>query len=384
MAKLNLSHLVDTQRVLDEAFKHPALQYKAKSTKRPTIEQATKVACSVVEDILIEHIREELKPRLEEAYETHVLCNGEHADADNQDDWENMVDEMVEEAITEYTPVLSQDWLGKNTIATSLHMEEDGIEKFCLSLAKEYFKQLTYDTTTGASKSTNKILASAGIVLADVEARLEAHNNQTPKENAAMQQQLETDLDGVLVKIATHVGKDHDRVTVYDDLDYASDDDEILAQGAAARLGITEEDLSVLQTERMVNGPDSVQAMADRIVELADGGKKAKKPKKEKAVKKPEPEPEPEPEETDEANEAEGNIDPVILNALKDCGGKDADIAVGLGVSRATYNNYLNGKYAFSPNEEQLGYLRAEVVERLNILHNALGKLDGVEPESVF
>lgn len=383
MAAIQLSHLVDSAQVLEQTFKHPVLQFKPKSVKRPTVEQALKVACSVVEDLFIEYVRDNLKPVLDEAYETHVLCNGEHADAENPDDWENMVDEMVEEAIAEYTPHLSQDWLGKNTIATALHLE-DGVEKFCLSLAKEYFKQLTYDKNTGGAKSAAKILSSAGIVQEQVAERLEKHNNPTTEETEIMTTQQSEDLDVVLAKIAQHVGADHDRMAVYDDLDYASDDDEILANGAAARLGIDEDDLSFLQTERMVNGPDSVQAMADRVVELAEGGakkpKKAKTPKKEKPVKV---EKKPEPVE-DEASEAEGDIDPAVLNALKDCGGKDADIAIGIGVSRATYNNYVNGKHKFSPNAEQASYLRSEIVGRLNILHEALGKLDGVEPETVF
>lgn len=388
--KVLIAALIDTQATLDEAFRNPALRIKANSAKRPTLDQATKAVLQEVEMSVIDHIQSELEPVLNEAYETHVLCHGEREDAEVPEEWDEMVDELAEEAITPYTEVLSQDWLGRNTIGTAFHLE-GGIAKFCASLGREYFKQLTYDEDI--QESPPKILSSAGITKADIEARLEIHNNPTKEESEAMSEQQNEELEAVLLKIATHVGKDHDQLEVYNDVDLCSDDDEVLANGAAPRLGIEEADLAVLQTERVINGPEAVQAMCDRIIELGDGSKAKKAPKAKKAA---EPKPAPAPKAAKKPAKApaiaetapvaaEGAvITPEVLNTLKDCGGKDAELALGIGTSRATYNNYVNGKSEFKPTVEQHNFIRQEVVDRINALHEALATLDGTEAEVVY
>lgn len=395
MKKVHISALIDTDSTLDEAFRNPALRIKPKSAKRPTIDQAVKAVVQEVELAVIEHIVGELKPVIEEAYETHILVNGERDEAEVVEEWEEMVDELAEEAIQQYVDVLSQDWLGRNTIGTAFHLD-DGITKFCNSLGREYFKQITYDKETGGSKSPVKILSSAGITKDQIEARLAIHNNPTKEETKAMEEQQNNELDGVLTKIAAHVGKDHDLNEVYNDIDLASDDDEILGEGAAARLGIEIEDLNVLQTERLLNGPDAVQAMCDRIVELSAGGAKATKVKTTKAKKAPEPKAvkapkapkAPEIVDNDPlgiSDETGAVITPETLTTIKDCGGKDAELALGIGVSRATYNNYVNGRSEFKPTVEQHNFLRQEVVDKLNLLHVALAALDGSdEPQEVY
>lgn len=398
MAKVHISALIDTDSTLDEAFRNPALRIKPKSSKRPTIDQAIKAVIQEVELAVIEHIVDELKPVLEEAFETHTLCQGERDEAEVVEEWDEMVDELAEEAIAQYTDVLSQDWLGRNTIGTAFHLD-DGITKFCNSLGREYFKQITYDKETGGSKSPVKILSSAGITKDQIEARLAIHNNPTKEETKAMEAQQNEELDGVLNKIAAHVGKDHDLNEVYSDIDLASDDDQILGEGAAARLGIEVDDLNALQTERLLNGPEAVQAMCDRIVELTSGPAKAPKVKTVKA-KAPKPAPEPKapkapkapkvPEIVDNdplgvSDATGGYITPEVLTTIKDCGGKDAELALGIGVSRATYNNYVNGRSEFKPTVEQHNFLRQEVVDKLNLLHVALAALDGSdEPQEVY
>jgi len=401
---LNIAALVDADQALAGAFTTPAMRIKPRSDKRPTLDQAMNAVAGVVEVAVIQHFKDELGPVLAETLETHVLVHGEcpelpkqdtvtkeeyEAAYDTKDGWETALDELVEEAIAEYTPVLSQDWLGRNTIATAIHLP-DGIDKFCTSLGKEYFKQVTYDTENGRQKSAVKILAEAGIASAKIEAALAVHNNPpTEKEIASMSAKASEDVEPVLAKIAAHVGKDHDIMNVYNDLYLASDDDEILAMGAAARLGITEEEVMTLQNDRLMNGPEAVQLMSDRIIEITNGG--AKKPKK-KAAKKKEPEAEPEAPTNEPAPEVkqpptqtvEGIVRPDILVALKACGAKDTDMAVGMGLSRATYNNYLNAKFPFTPSPEQRAFLRNEIVIRANGILAALALLDGTEEQEVF
>lgn len=397
MSKVHISALIDTQATLDEAFRNPALRIKAKSAKRPTLDQATKAVVQEVELAVIDHISGELEPVLQEAYDTHVLCHGERDDSEVPDEWDDMVDELTEEAITPYTSMLSQDWLGRHTIGTAFHLE-GGINKFCAALGREYFKQLTYDSELGSSKSPAKILSSAGITSQDIEARLEIHNNPSKEESEAMTQAQNEELEAVLTKIAAHVGEDHDILAVDEDLDLASDEDPILAGGAAARLGIEETDLAILQTERVINGPEAVEAMHDRINELAKAGKKPAS-KTTKAKKSAEPKAPPAPKATKKPAKApeivdndplgvgaaaQGKISAETLTTLKDCGGKDAELALGVGVSRATYNNYVNGKSEFTPTPEQHTFIRQEVVDRINALYAALAELDGTEAETVF
>lgn len=377
MKDMPITSLIPITGLIDRAFKRPVMRIKPKSTKRPDLDAALKSLLDQVQEEVIETIASQVAEKVGEALEGHILMDGEHADSESKDEWEAAVDDLVEQAIEEYVPVLSQDWLGQNTIGAGLHLP-DGVKKFAMSLGKEYYKQITY------KQSPTQILSRAGIETEHVEAALKLHNNPTEQEIKNMADQTDDDLQVVIEKIAEHIGKDpSDTMAVYDDIDLASEDDAILAEGAAPRLGIGAKEINILQLGKLVHGTDLMDMVLQGVEAYwTNKGKRGpRKPAADKKAKPPKAPKLPAPVSTDET---EGNITVTTLVALKECGASDIEMAKNLGVSRATYNNYVNGKTDFNPSDDQMSFVRGEVVDRINKLHEALAEIDGVEPETVF
>lgn len=375
-----LSTILNSEEIIEAAFGQPKMKINPRSKKIPSLDEALKAVTVEIEQATVRYVAEQYEPKLQEAYETFVLIHGERPeDADEAEVWDDQADAMVEETLEDYIRILSQDWLGTHTIGSGIH-EEGGVSKFAHSLGKEYYKQITY------GKTPAQIMSSAGIVKESVEARLASHVQPTEKEKQAMAEQQDTDLNTVIEKIADHIGKDHDVMAVYDDLDLVSDDDDGLAFGAAARLGIAESDVDTLRIVRLEHGRDTVDVLQHAIQKVLDGDKPEKKKAPAKKAKEAKPAPAekaPKPEKKAPASTASG-ADGSVLAALKANGAPDTDTAKGLGFSRTTYTNIVNGKSKFTPTEDQVAFLRGLVVDKLNELHEALGKLDGNEPEVVF
>lgn len=366
------------EKVIDEAFRHPVMKIKPRAANPyPTLDDALKATISAIEYQVVNAVADQVRPILTDLLQLQELTDGEFEQADDPDAWESALDDQVENAIEDYVNTLSADWLANHTIGCGLHLK-DGIEKFIMSMGREMYKQLTYDKTPA------QIMSAAGVVKQQIEARLDTHN--TAKEEPDMDTQNE-ERDAVIAKIAAHVGKDYDVMQVYEDLDLVSDDDENLAMGAAPRLGIDETDVEWLQMERLTHGEDTADVLSAALAEAVKGG--AKKPVKKAAPAKPKAaakkpaKAKAEPE--DEAASSEGAVSAESLQKLKEaCTFKDVDVAQAMGVSRATFNNWVNGKTAADLSADQYTALRSEVVTRLNALHEVLGELDGGEPEVVF
>lgn len=392
---MNIEDVVTPARILEDAFAHPSLRIKVRSTKRPDIDLALKTVLKTVEMSFASAMADRIRAEMQPEYDMYVLVNGEFEDAEDQGAWEAGIDDVVERVCEAHQKYLSADWLGRNTIGTSLHMP-GGMDKFCASFGLEFFKELTH------GKSPNKIMSNAGIPTAMVEKALAAHLKKAETEKETMSKNDDDALSAVISKIAEHVGADYDVMTVYEDLDLVSDEEDVLAHGAAPRLGLNLDDVATLQGERLIHGSGTADVLAEMLkakfnpVEEEKGTKskgkgKAKVEAKPAPVEKPKTsarkpakvEPEPEPEIDDESADAEGNIDPIVLAALKECGAQDTKMAEAIGVSRATYNGYANGKAAFIPNAEQWDVLRGEVVFRINKLLEALGTMDGEDYEAV-
>ena len=181
-----------------------------------------------------------------------------------------------------------------------------------------------------------------------------------------------TSAEDLAAKIKSHVGNDFDQMTVYEDLELACDDDEILANGAGKRLGLDEDDVQALQMVVLEYGEDTADHMIELIGNASAG--KADKPKAERKAAAPKK----------DAKPAEGAVDANVLVLMKNHGStKDTEMSATLGVSRATYNNWLNGKNAFSPDGDQYSAVRDELVRNINGLLEALATLDGTEQMEV-
>lgn len=378
---MRLDELVPNKAtLLDKAFAHPVMKIKPRAANPyPSMDDALKATINAIEYSVIETVAEEIKPALEDVLLNRTIMDGDYDDAEDKDAWESATDDLVEAAIEKYVPICSQDWLGNHTIGCGLHLK-DGVQKFATSLGREVYKQLTY----ALEKSPAKIMSAAGVVQKDVEARLTLHNQTKEK---PMSDDTES-LDAVIAKIAEYVGKDYDILTVYDDLDFASDDDDNLAFGAAARLGIEPEEIEVLRDVRLMQGDDTAQHLSDLLEAAAKGtGKKkaAAKPKAEKPAAAPKAPAKPKAAAKPAKGEATGAVSADTLQKMKEaCVFKDADVAQRLGVSRATFNNWVNGKTAADLNANQTTELRDEIVTRANLLLEALAELDGTEAQMVF
>jgi predicted transcriptional regulator len=384
--------------ILDYAFDHPALRITPRTRNTPTLDTAIKAVVSAIEDAVIMHFANLLKPELQDAYDNYLLFNGEHDDADDQNEWESGMDDVVEKIIEPHERLLSADWLGRNMVNVDLHVE-DGIHKLSMKFGQECYNTLTQDLEEGTRKSPAKVMSSAGITSLEVEARLQEHiaiNKTKPKEETETMA-TDTPLNAVLSKIAEHVGKDFDELLIYDDFDQVSDDDELLAQGAAQRLGgLDADEIAELAALRMEHGDDTATQLIEMLREQFTSKKKpGKKTVSEKldaaeaalGVNKKTPAAKPsKPEPDDAAAEAEASdvISIVVFEALKECGAQDAAMGQLLGVSRPTYNNYVNGKSECKLDDSKRMLLRQEVVDRINKLHVALAELDGTEAEEII
>lgn len=375
---MNLSSIINTHGLIEQAFTQPAMRIKPRSQKRPDMDVALKCVVNQIETSVIEEVAASVAEKLEEGYALYTVVNGDHADSPTKGAWESGIDEMVEAAIEPWVEVLSADWLGVNTIDTDLH-KDNGIAVFANKLGKEYYKQLTYE------KSPAQIMSSAGVLKKEVEAALIIHINPTEEEQSAMATTENAELDAVIQKIAAHIGKDHSVMDVYSDLEMVTvDDDEILASGAAPRLGIDDNDVLVLQMLALEHGSDTPDVI-QKLIEALHGSAKPRKGARAKAAAKPTPvEAEEPPEDEAAAEEASQSIDVKALEALKAAGETDAVMAEGMGVSRATYNNYVTGKTEFAPTSDQAGFVRDKIVEKINILNEALAGIDGTPVNVVF
>lgn len=384
---MNLYEVVSGGYVLSEMLKHPTMRIKKTSKAFPTLEQAMKATCATVEAVAIRTLAEQVQPAFEEILETQILVDGEWADSDDKDAWESAVDDKVEEAIEYYVPHLSADWLGRNMTACGIH-EKDGCSKLAMSLGKEVFKQLTYHKDGETNKSPAQLLSAAGITQDQIEEKLEEHIKAFENGEHDMSTDTTEELNTIIATIAERLGKDFDRMAVNDDFDLASDDDDTLAGGAGARLGLDDAQIKVLQGVRFEQEDNTADYLSDLLEKAVAGGKKApaKKPAAAKAAPAAPKTAKPVKEEAeDPAAEAEGGmVNAEVLGKLKLLGVKDDETAKGLGVSRATYNNWANGKTSFELNNDQTVFIRELIVERINTMHECLAVVDGTEAEVII
>lgn len=318
---------------------------------------------------------------LREKYDEYTMFNGERPPVPGGDpaEWDSGLDDAVAEVFAPHVESLSADWLGKNTVDCRLH--EDGeVAKLARNFANEVWKNVT----TG--KAPLAALAEANVSLEWVRyvctGSTEAPEADTPPS---------FDMGGVvetLKAILAVAGEAFDPMALYDELDNASDTDDVLAIGAMQRL-VPHVDESghryyalQLQNFRACNAeaPDKLLEMLTALatnpsaydnlptavvddVPLPSERKSRSRPKKSEPQEAP-----------------LGAMDHRILALLKDHANvADKELAEKIGVSRATMNNHVNGKTPFIPSDAQRDYIRNTVWEHLEGLLEAFSRLDGVQ-----
>lgn len=354
--------------------------------------QAMKTAAAIVENNFTASYRNELSEKLSEAFDMYVINNGdaETVDAERKDDYAAGWDAQIEGVLEEYDALLSANWLGTCTDEDML--APGAIDRMCSSFGKEVYKQATRDTETNKAKSTAKILSAAGIVEADIEALMQTRNGAKPGENPL------TDIRAALAPVYETVydmyGGEYPDLT--DDLDWLTDDDDLMAQAAAERLGARVEDRATFRDFRRLWG-DSTVAQCCRLLDemKANGGPTAAPVEAPAAAETPAPAPSTAPAIPSPTGEkparkprtpkaapqaVSGTVPAECLALFKEnAKAKDEDVAEKLGVSRATYNNMVNGKTPCTPDDVQRLELREMMVEKANGMLKALALFDGTE-----
>lgn len=373
-----LSDLIgDKFAVIEAAMKHPAMHPK----RKPTMETALKAVVAQVELVAAEAFRQQIEPLIDEAYGMYTINNGEYADVEpmQRDDWESGLDDVIENVFEPYMDYLSQNWLGSVPMDAKL-WEEDAVAKLAQSAGKEVFKQLAHN------KSPAQTLSNAGIVQADVEPYFA--NNSTPQETKAMAENNAATVDELLVKVRQHVGSGADVLEVQEAFEWVIDDDDIMAESAAERIGLTMEDVEVFRMFALENGEDTVNMLIAKLDDVQEQKPaKASKAKAAAAATPPTP-PAPKTAATPPAPSAPAGAEidwPAVLTAVQNHSAvKDTELAAALGVSRQTYTNYAAGKSKFKPEAAQAETVRNRIVADLNGLYAAMCAIDGVAVEQTW
>jgi len=368
--------IADKSVILADAMKHPAMVAK----RKPTIETAMKCVVSTLEMYVASAVTDKYKPIFQDAFDMYEIDNGEYdtLDAEAKDNWSEGMDSQVEQLIEPLTQYLSANWLGINTIDTRL-WEPGAVDKLAQSLGKEIFKNLAY------GKEPGQVLSNAGIVRDDIDAVYAEHMKPKSQEDkAAMASEVQTKLSDVIASIYAQVGAGYDVMQVQEDLEGICDDDEILAGSAGQRLGLSQEDLNVVQLHVLDVG---VAAAAEEMGEMLAAYKPDTKPTKAASAPAAAPAaPGTPPAPTPVTATPAGSFPASTILALVKAhsGVKEAELATELGVSRSTFINWTSGKTQWSPDAAQRETLRNRVVADLNGLNEALAAIDGVEVDRVY
>lgn len=358
----------DRASLILEAFQHPLMLPK----RNPSIEVALKAILITLEARVKGNIAATIEPKLQHAYDMFTVDYGDHPSQPGPlaDNWESALDDMVEDLCEPYQAYLSADWLGTNTIGCMLWQDGE-ILKFAASMGKEVYKQLSY------GKTPAQTLANAGIVQTEVDLYLAEHLSDATNPNEDDETMLapSPQLAAVIEKIFNYVGAAFDPMVIYADLELAITDDDILAQGAGARMGLDNNETVVLQLYGMDNGEDAAEPLLQLLIQRRDFEDIAK-PEGKKA-------------RTRAAKPAEGvamvnAIDPKILTLMKDHSGmKATELSKELGVSRGSFDNYERGAHGFAPSPDQAAVLRSHLVTDINGMLLALSLLDKTEAMAV-
>lgn len=293
-----------------------------------------------------------------EKYEEHKMLRGERP-AEDPSDWDAGADEAIEEAAKPHIDVLSQSWLGTETIDTRLH-EEGELGRLANSFAKEAFKQIT-DKIAGED-----ILAALGLETSAFQYLGGAEKLQANEaaESRTWQEAVR--------RIAVASGGHFDPIEVYDFLDNATDMDDGLAFGALASLFKSEpsEDITLyvraLQGFRKANGKEAPSMLSDLILkeitnpapELSENTEPKEVPKPSERAPKAKKAAAPKPKK-EEAVSTEGPIPAVKLARIQRALGCD-DTQMGklVGVSRQSWCNYASGKRSYALTDSVKAKLR--------------------------
>lgn len=360
---MNLYDIVTGQQVLDAAI----AATKWTKPKEATFDKWQKEVVKQVKDLTVAHFVAEIEPVVRAAYDEHVATIGERDMAEmlgsNVDEWDSGLDDRLETICEPYQATLSADYLAKATIDNGIR-NADGVAVWCKEFGVEMYKGLTQGRTPA------QILAAVSILPETLQQwhAYAAATYNTPEKAEQTAESEQSELDRIVTKIKGHIGDDYDETDITDALDMVLDDDDILAYGAAARLGIEVSEADELRTQALGGGIDKQSLLelvkaSDLPIPAARRSRNA--PKNAPGSEGPKGE----------------EIPTEVFQALKQHSAiKATEFAAELGVSRSSYLNYENGKTKLTPTTEQRQLIRDRLLADLSGLLGALEHLEPNEP----
>jgi DNA-binding XRE family transcriptional regulator len=215
-------------------------------------------------------------PAIQDAYDMHVLLNGEHADCADRaarDDWESGVDDAIEAVFLPYERALSAHWFGTHAIDTRLHVEvKEGetpqVTQLAKAFAKEIWNVLTHVIVEDENENkivkeltTAQILSAVGIVKSDIEALIAERPEPTAKQEEAHRM---SNIADTLLTIGAYIAQ-NGAMAARGLLELAIDDDDGLAISGMSQLGGNMDDVEPLRLIAMEHGDQAV----DYIIAMA-------------------------------------------------------------------------------------------------------------------
>lgn len=385
---------------------------------------AADILVSIASTIANPLIADMIRPVIQDVLDMYLMVNGDRPLDDQAGDWDEGLDDQLQEAFEPYTKYLSQSWLGQYTIDCQLYKAGE-VDEMSTRFAREVWNGLTF------GRSERQICAGLGIVTEDLDAVCELPAGTTQPEP----EKVETSPMAINAVLNLIILSSPSPDTLAEDLDMASDTDDGLALGAAQRLGISMDDVNIMRECRARDGkvvdnwqkaitdgtlidegtvyvdldgrrpdeptpepaapppaqPANTSAAPPPPPPAAPAAAPPAAPQADNASAAPPPPPPaaPKVETTTEAPKGRGGkrqkqsetppenyIPQDILAKVKDAGGlRDEDMARVLGVSRPSFNNMVNGKAWCDPSDDRRLALKTLVYEKLTALTEAYNSL---------
>lgn len=359
-----------------------------------SVDNAMIMAREAVVGIAKRNLAQSIRDEMQDIYDTHVMIHGElpeNARTFQVMPWIEPFEEQLQNYFDGYSALhpgtLSASWLG--TVDNITPRRADDVVALANSFANEVYKNLIHywDEQADAlkEKTAAQVLSAVGIVRADIE-QLIGQQTETIKEIPAMPK-VEYDLKEMIEAMHDYVsmtgttGKRLEQT-----VENATDSDANIAYASLAALGMTPDAAHNLRDIRKRYGVEHLCVMIENNTYAA---RQDAPPEEEidlsqftaassftTTVAAPPPETrgrKPKTDVLDNRITDGGTIPPTALKVIKEFTGlKGEDIGVALGVSRATFDNYVKGKgprlHATNANKD---YLLGVLDERLTALAQA-------------
>lgn len=373
----------------DAILAQAALDPKIAKKRKPDLDQVSLAVVKVVEQRCIAGAANLVREDLQDALDTYKLIVGDRFMADDPDEWDSGLDDKVEEIFQPYNDVLSADFLATATIDSGLWLD-NGVDTVANKFGKEVYRSLAWlagdRDRPGKIKQPMQILASASILTSDILGyfadRIEQPTSYgespgTTAMNAIQEFKEAMQLDIAINQLRLWMLDNFTTAIDPEMLGNLVDSDDVIAQGAATQLGLPADAAISFQMLAFDKGDKgAVEYVQEQLaLDYAPGGPAETMAD---AVYDTAIPPPPAVASAPKAAKGDGPRMNEVLQVLKEHGGTTLnDMALIVGVSRGTYNNYLNDKTDWQPDDEAKQRVLDKIEEHMQAMMSARALLEG-------